>query len=100
LFIAMNRFSIAEGREQVFEDLWRNRDSRLEGVPGFHEFHLLRGASEDGATLYASHTVWESREAFEAWTKSESFRKAHARARAPEGTYLGHPKLESFEAVL
>ncbi len=100
MFIAMNRFRIAKGRESVFEELWRKRDSTLDEVPGFREFHLLKGPSDDDATLYASHTVWESRADFEAWTESESFRKAHANARAPKGTYLGHPNFEGFEAVL
>ena len=100
MYIAMNRFRIARGREEVFEELWRKRDSYLDEVPGFREFHLLRGPSSDEETLYASHTVWESAEAFEAWTKSESFKKAHAQARAPQGTYLGHPNFEGFEAIL
>ena len=50
--------------------------------------------------LYASHSIWASRAAFEAWTESEHFRKAHAQASAPKGTYLGHPNLETFEQVL
>ena len=100
MFIAMNRFRIALGREADFEDLWRKRDSHLAGVPGFREFQLLRGPKDDDSTLYASHSVWESREAFEAWTDSEAFRRAHAQARAPEGTYLGHPQFEGFEVVL
>ncbi len=100
MFIAMNRFRIAPGREEVFEELWRKRDSYLDGVPGFREFHLLCGPSDDEHTLYASHTIWDSRKDFEAWTDSESFRKAHANARAPQGTYLGHPEFEGFEVVL
>ena len=100
MFIAMNRFRIAKGREDVFENLWRERDSYLDDVPGFREFHLLRGPSDDEATLFASHTVWESRAAFDAWTESESFKKAHAQARSPQGTYLGHPQFEGFETVL
>ena len=100
MYIAMNRFRIAVGRENVFEDLWRKRDSHLSGVPGFREFHLLRGHSEKEATLFVSHSLWESREAFEAWTNSEAFQSAHAKARAPEGTYLGHPVFEGFEVVL
>lgn len=100
MFIAMNRFRIARGREEVFEELWRKRDSHLAGVPGFREFHLLKGPQDEEATLYASHTVWGSRPDFEAWTESESFRKAHAQARAPQGTYLGHPQFEGFEVVL
>ena len=100
MFIAMNRFRIALGREETFEELWRKRESYLDEVPGFRQFHLLRGSSDEEATLYASHSVWESRAAFEAWTESESFRKAHAQARAPQGTYLGHPRFEGFDVVL
>ena len=100
MYIAMNRFRIALGREDVFEEMWRSRESRLDQVPGFREFHLLRGASDEEATLFASHSVWESREAFEAWTDSEAFRQAHAQARAPEGTYLEHPRFEGFDVVL
>ena len=44
------------------------------------EFHLLRGPEAEDHTLYASHTVWESKRAFEDWTRSEAFRKAHAQA--------------------
>ena len=99
MFLAMNRFKIARGFEPGFEELWRTRDSYLSEVPGFESFHLLRGAEESDHTVYASHTVWKSREAFEAWTHSEHFRKAHAKAKAPEGTYLGGPKLETLESV-
>jgi heme-degrading monooxygenase HmoA len=100
MFIAMNRFRIAPGREEIFEQIWRQRESYLDEVPGFREFHLLRGPSDEEATLYASHSVWESRKAFEAWTESESFRKSHAQARTPTGTTLGHPRFEGFEIVL
>lgn len=100
MYIAMNRFRIARGREEIFEDLWRNRDSQLDDVPGFREFHLLKGPQDDEGTLYAAHTTWDARDAFQAWTESESFRKAHANARAPQGTYLGHPKFEGFEVML
>ena len=100
MFIAMNRFRIALGREAEFEAIWRGRDSQLDAVPGFSEFRLLRGPQDEESTLYASHTVWESRADFEAWTRSEAFRKAHAGAGGSEGIYLEHPKFEGFEGVL
>jgi heme-degrading monooxygenase HmoA len=96
----MNRFRIAPGHEDVFEELWRKRESYLDQVAGFREFHLLRGPTDDECTLYASHSVWDSRQLFEAWTESENFRKAHSQARAPQGTYLGHPQFEGFDVVL
>jgi heme-degrading monooxygenase HmoA len=100
VYIAMNRFRIARGREGEFEEIWRKRDSHLEGVPGYREFRLLRGPEDDEATLYASHTVWESHEDFERWTKSDAFRAAHSGARAATGVYLGHPQFEGFVDVL
>ena len=50
MYIAMNRFRIARGHEADFEKLWRERDSQLEGVPGFRTFHLLRGPANEEAT--------------------------------------------------
>lgn len=100
MFIAMNRFRIGKGYEEGFEKIWRERDSHLKEVPGFRSFALLKGPEHEDHVLYSSHTVWESKDAFQAWTESDHFRKAHAQASAPKGTYLGHPELETFEAVL
>ena len=100
MFIAMNRFRIAKGFEAGFEKVWRERESFLDEVPGFKSFHLLKGPVREDHVLYASHSTWESRAAFIAWTESANFRRAHAQASAPKGTYLGHPDLETFEAVL
>ncbi len=47
MYIAMNRFKIAKGSESQFEDIWRNRDSKLKENPGFVEFHLLRGKTHE-----------------------------------------------------
>jgi heme-degrading monooxygenase HmoA len=100
MFIAMNRFRINHGFEDAFETVWRERESFLEGVPGFRSFALLRGPAREVHTLYASHSVWASRADFVAWTESENFRKAHSQASAPKGTYQGHPDLETFEQVV
>lgn len=100
MFIAMNRFKIKPGHEQDFIDIWSGRDSHLHTVPGFMEFHLLQGANNDNFTLFSSHAKWESRGDFEAWTKSDAFRKAHAGAGSSKDIYMGPPQLECFEVVL
>ena len=74
MFIAMNRFKIAPGREGEFIEIWKKRETYLDEVPGFREFHLLQGPGSDEYTLFASHSVWESRQAFEDWTHSEPIR--------------------------
>jgi heme-degrading monooxygenase HmoA len=90
----VNRFSVAKGSEAAVEQVWMSRDSHLEKVPGFVEFHLLKGPE-----AYASHTVWESRAVFEAWTKSEAFRAAHSRAGDNKPLYLDHPQFEGRQTV-
>lgn len=101
MFLAMNRFRIARGKEDAFIDHWRQRNSYLGEVPGFQGFNLLKGESNDEFTLFASHSVWESEAAFAAWTRSDAFRKAHlAAGNSPRDFYLGPPQLELFEAVL
>ena len=100
MYIAMNRFRIKPGCEQDFIEIWKNRDSHLQDVPGFKSFNLLQGASNDEYTLFSSHAVWESAQDFENWTHSEAFRKAHANAGSRRDIYMGPPQLECFEAVL
>ena len=100
MFIAMNRFKIVLGKEQDFEDVWKNRDTHLKGVPGFKEFHLIKGNTNKEFSLYASHSIWSSKEDFINWTKSEEFRLAHKRAGGNKSVYLEHPKFEGFEKVL
>ena len=99
MFIAMNRFKVVKGCEAAFEQVWLSRDSHLDRVRGFIEFHLLKGPEADDHTLYASHTVWRSRADFEAWTKSEAFRAAHQSAGDNKPLYLGHPQFEGFETI-
>ena len=101
MYIAMNRFKVQKGQEETFERVWLTRETHLDRVPGFVEFHLLKGAEADDHTLYSSHTVWQSHATFEAWTKSDEFRMAHARAgnESTGSLYLEHPKFEGFEVV-
>ncbi len=99
MFIAMNRFKVEIGSEKAFEDVWLSRESHLHKEPGFVTFHLLRGPRRDDHVLYSSHTMWRSYGDFDAWTKSESFRKAHAGAGGSKKLYLGHPEFEGFEVI-
>lgn len=99
MFVAMNRFKVMKEATDEFEAVWRGRESYLEEMKGFVNFHLLRGPELSDYILYASHTVWQSREDFEAWTRSEQFRKVHSRAPSTRPLYLEHPNFEGFESV-
>jgi heme-degrading monooxygenase HmoA len=102
MYIAMNRFKVALGSEVDFEHMWKSRESHLHSVPGFVEFHLLKGPQRSDHVLYASHSIWEDHAAFEAWTKSAAFRAAHSQAGNRSGkapSYMGPPEFEGFEAI-
>lgn len=102
MFVAMNRFRVKKGDEAEFEERWRGRDSQLSEMAGFESFQLLKGPeAEDGETiLYASHTIWSTKEDFIAWTKSEQFRNAHKNAGEGKSLLAGPPQFEGFESVL
>ena len=91
MFLAMKRFKITPGFEQGFEKTWQERNSVLSQVPGFKQFALLRGPVTGAYVLYASHSVWEGKGAFEHWSNLDNFRETHNQIIAPKGTYLAHP---------
>lgn len=99
MFIAMNRFKVLPAACADFEAVWTQRDTHLRDVPGFIVFHLLRGPEREDHVLYSSHTLWQNRADFEAWTRSEQFRRAHAGAGGNAPLYLGHPEFEGFEVI-
>ena len=64
MFVAMNRFKIVKGKEKDFENVWKNRDTFLANVPGFKTFNLVKGEEKIDHTLYASHSIWISKNDF------------------------------------
>jgi heme-degrading monooxygenase HmoA len=96
MFIAMNNFKVASGKEAEFERVWRERESYLKGVSGFVQFCLLRA---DAPGEYISLSTWQSRDAFVAWTQSEAFVQGH-RQGSLMGVLEGPPQVKTYEAVI
>src|SRR6516162_1698458 len=90
MFIAMNRFRVKKGSEQAFEKVWLSRDSQLNKVPGFVEFHLLKGPEHEDFTLYASHTIWRNRSAPRVLGVIVCFEKRKERREAVDGAIFWH----------
>ncbi len=99
MFMAMNRFKVGKGEEPAFEARWLGRDVHIRTVPGFVEFHLLKGPEHEDHVLYASHTLWESEAAFEEWTRSEAFRAAHRDAGQGRALTIAPPQFEGFKVL-
>lgn len=99
MFVVMNRFTIHPDHWQAFEARFRERAGLIDGETGFMRNLVLRPVSV-GEGQHIVMTFWRSREDFEAWTHSESFRQAHVRAgQTPKEWFLAPTRLETFETV-
>ena len=99
MFIAMNRFRVIKENIEDFEQLWIARETFLHEMAGFIAFHLLKGPEREDHQLYASHTVWRSQADFKAWTESDAFSKAHAKAGERKVPIIGGAEFEGFNVV-
>ena len=99
MFVTMNRFTIDPDHWHDFEVRFKQRAGLVDGEPGFIRNAVLR--PEQGSTdQHIVMTMWETREAFEGWTRSESFRKAHEKAgQTPKEWFVTPSKLEMFESA-
>jgi heme-degrading monooxygenase HmoA len=99
MFVVMNRISVNPTFSEAFEERFRRRAGEVDKMPGFIRNIVLRPAAPDDP--YIVMTMWESREAFEAWTQSEAFRKGHARSGTlPPDAFRGPSRLEMYDAFL
>jgi len=94
MYVAMNRITVQEGRGTDLEAAFGSRARYVNEAPGFVAFHLLRPVQ---GNTYISMSMWESKEAFENWTKSENFAAGHRSS--TQGVVAGRPVLEEYDAV-
>lgn len=102
IFMAQNKFKVLPGREADFEAQWASRESRLQGVPGFVAFSMLRRDADkaDDGFNYISSTIWRSVDAFNSWRTSDSFKASHAAAAEQPKCYEESPRLAFYEGKL
>ena len=105
-FVAMNRFSVADGMEAAFEQRFASRESTLEAFDGFKGFLLLRrdGDDPDGVT-HSTWSVWRDRASFAAWMAAEKKPKTAPAAAAtgapePPPMYAAPPVPTFYEGIL
>ncbi len=77
-FVAVNVLTVPEGAGATLEQRFARRAGSVERAPGFEHFELLRPLA--GTDAYLVYTRWASREAFEEWTRSQSFSAGHGQA--------------------
>lgn len=95
MIVVANRLQVATGFEEEFEKQFQDRVEMVEDAPGFIRNEVLRPLKSD---YYVVKTYWADRTSFEAWTQSDSFKRAHA-AYPPKEIFSGPNVLEIHEVI-
>jgi len=98
LFVVINRLTVKPGTSEKLVERFAQSHG-LEDSPGFVCFTLLEPAwapGEVNKNEYLSMTHWESRETFEAWLKSDAFKRAHAGG--DNSIFAGPPQVVGYTA--
>jgi heme-degrading monooxygenase HmoA len=106
MFISINHIPVAQGREEDFEKMFRDRERAVEDQPGFLSLDVLKpgqrmlmgGNMESAGNEYQVLTRWQNHEAFNAWIHSDAFKKAHSREFDP-AIFAGRSYLTLHEAI-
>src|SRR5690606_35798120 len=99
VYIVMNRIPVKAEYAEAFEARFRERAGEVDKMPGFIRTLVMR---PDAPGLpYVVWTAWESKEAFEAWTRSEAFQKGHQQSGTlPREAFSGRNQVEVYEVFV
>lgn len=73
-YVIMNNIPVTEEGMPVFENHFKERQGKVEQMPGFQAFRLLRPTS---GNVYVVLTQWASKQDFDRWKNSNEFAQAH-----------------------
>lgn len=93
--VKINKLSVQEGKGEELERRFKNNSEKLDEVPGFISFELLRPTS--GGTEYFAMTHWQDEESFRNWLANRHVVRDKPVVSASEGI-LGFEVVD-FEAI-
>jgi heme-degrading monooxygenase HmoA len=88
MIVVTNRLYVNPEHAAEFEKRFLQRSGLIDSMPGFVRNQVLRPVTEEAP--YVVLTMWESKEHFDAWTQSESFKKAHTSGGGHASSGGGH----------
>lgn len=96
MFIVSNTIKAKKGNE---ENVLKRAErlAGLENVPGFIMLNILKTRATDDFDEFTIWSKWESKEAHDSWTKTESFRASHA---GPRSEYVLEFGLKFYDVIV
>ena len=93
-----NRIYVSPEYADAFEKVFRERAKLVDRMPGFVSNQVLRPVNDGDP--YVVFTVWNSREDFMNWVRSDEFIKGHAQSGTlPKEAYFKQNVLEMHEVL-
>ncbi len=93
-----NRIYVNAEYADAFEKVFRERAKLVDEMPGFVSNQVLRPVNEGDP--YVVFTLWNSRQDFLDWVRSDAFVKGHAQSGTlPKEAYFKSNVLEMHEMV-
>ena len=93
-----NRLYVSPEYAEAFEEVFRTRAKLVDRMPGFVSNQILRPVNDGDP--YVVFTVWNSREDFMNWVRSDEFIKGHAQSGTlPKEAYFKPNALEMHEVL-
>ena len=96
MYAVTNRIKVKTGHGPEMEEVFGKRGG-VEKEPGFKSFELWKLEADDDHEVYLVVTRWGSKDDFKNWTKSDSFKRAHA---GPTPDYIMGGELANYEVKL
>jgi heme-degrading monooxygenase HmoA len=72
----INRFVVADGRDDAFRALWDSTSEYFRAQPGFVSLRLHRAVTPDATHRWANVATWESEDDYRAAHSGEDFLRA------------------------
>jgi heme-degrading monooxygenase HmoA len=93
-----NRIYVNPDYTEAFEARFRERAGLVDQMPGFISNQVLRPVNEGDP--YVVFTLWQSRQNFIDWVRSDEFTKGHARSGSlPKDAFSAANVLEVHEVI-
>ncbi|MBA3354336.1 MAG: antibiotic biosynthesis monooxygenase [Pyrinomonadaceae bacterium] len=93
-----NRIYVTREYTEAFEQRFRDRAGLVDQMPGFISNQVLRPVNEGDP--YVVFTIWNSRQDFLNWVRSDAFVKGHAQSGTlPKEAFSQSNVLELHEVV-
>jgi heme-degrading monooxygenase HmoA len=97
MFLAISRFTIANGMRDAVAAAFRNRPHAVDQVPGFVRLEVAQAAANPDEFLLS--TWWRDEQSFAAWHRSHGYRDSHRGI--PKGLKLvpNSTRIEGFRCL-